>query len=120
VTFENIVMGGMTLIAVASVLLAHQLGYPQKWDAAVYGTVVPFGSIIVLFRDKLKRKAFWQVYSICIAIHFVLFWVIFEMLFSRTQRFGIVFMLPTMFAETFILLGLVSRFERQLSKHRGQ
>jgi hypothetical protein len=93
-------------------------GMQQKWHAAVVGTVVPFGVVITLFRDRWLRWSFWGSLAICFGVHLIGIWLFFRYVLSKIQSFGFLLWLPVVFVEAFLLLVVVAKIEEKLTGNR--
>jgi|ERR1700686_49737 len=104
----------LVLFGVFAFVLAgdlHDNGIPQKWGTAVLGTLIPFGFVIFAFRERLLRWSFWGSLGICLTIHILVIWAFFEYVLDGVGRFSILFWLPVMLIEMFLLLVVVKRIE---------
>jgi hypothetical protein len=113
--------GLLVLIGVFAFVLAgnlHDKGVPQKWGAAVLGTLIPFGFVIYAFRERLFRQSFWGAFSFCLLAHLLVLWAFFEYVLSNTERLSVLLWLPVMLVEVFLLLILVKRIEEKLTGER--
>jgi hypothetical protein len=106
------------VLAVASAILMGQMGMPQKWHAAGFGTIVPFGVVVSLLRSRWLRWSFWVSLLICLAIHLVAFWIFFEYVLLNIRHIATLTWAPVAFVETFALLVAVVKVEEKLSGKR--
>jgi threonine/homoserine efflux transporter RhtA len=108
----------MLLIALGLATLSDREGMPQKWHAAILGTVVPFGVAVMSLRRRWARRTFWTALLMCLAVHILLMWIFFERVLSNIQNFGTIYWFPVAFVETFVLLLVVKRVEEKLTGTR--
>lgn len=84
-------------------------GIPQKWGTAILGTITPFGYVIYAYRKNYLRWPFWISVAVCLSMHLVIIWIVFQYILSSVQRFSILLWFPIMLIETFGLLVAVRR-----------
>ena len=111
---ENIGLVLTVAVGFVAVLIANHYGLPQKWHAAVVGTAVPFGVVIIMCRKKWLSLEFWASLTALFLVHAVAIWMIFSILLQNIRTVGVLVWMPVVFIETFVLLGLISRFEHAL------
>jgi hypothetical protein len=112
---ENVLI---VLIGAFAFLVARSLHYravPQKWATALMGTLVTFAFVIYAFRQRLFRWSFWASLSICFALHALAIFVFFRYALDAAGKFSILFWLPIMLVEIFVLLIAVKRIEEKLT-----
>lgn len=112
--WENAIL---VLIGASAFVLAgnaHARGIQQKWTTALFGTLVPFCLAIFLHRRSL-RWPFWFSLTICLGVHLTAVWVIFQFVLASITNFSILFWLPVMLIEAFILLVAVKKLENKLT-----
>jgi hypothetical protein len=114
---DKIVLVIVALATLGLGLLAARHDMPQKWHAAILGTVVPFGGAIGALHRHWSLWSFWVSTLICLAMHSVLIWVFFQYVLSGVQTMGMVMWLPIAFLEGFVLLVAITRLEQELGKH---
>ena len=91
-------------------------GMPQKWHAAIIGTIFPFIFVVFSYPSTwLRRRSFWTAVGICLAIHLVGIWLLFQYVLARVQHFGTLFWLPVAFVEAVVLLIVVRKVENRLT-----
>ena len=103
------------LVVLGLAVVASRLGLPQKWHAAIIGTVVPFAMVIMGVRVAWSRWSFWASLVVCLALHIVAIWVFFQQVLSGIQNFGTVYWFPVAFVEGFVLVIIVKRVEEKLT-----
>jgi hypothetical protein len=109
---------GMTVVVVLiAVILLDRAGAQQKWHAAVYGTVVPFATIVSVYHHKWARWRFWASLGICFAAHLFAIWYVLDKVWP-IETMGILIWTPVMFAEGIFILGLVPFLERKLGQRK--
>jgi hypothetical protein len=106
------------MIALALAVLSSRRGMPQKWDAAIFGTAVPFSVVVMNFRRWWLRWSFWLSFLICLALHTFVLWFVFEHVFSGVQSIGTLVWFPVAFVESFVLIVFVIRINRWLTGQR--
>jgi len=97
---------------------ARKRGIDQKWLTAVFGTLIPFGFVIFAFRPRLLRWSFWASLAMCLAVHVLVLWTLFQYILAIFQTFPILLWYPVMLIETVVLLIIVKRIEERLTGHR--
>jgi hypothetical protein len=110
------ILGGV--LAILAIRIMNHHGMQQKWHAAVFGTVVPFGVVITLFRNRWLRWSFWGALAICFGVHFIAIWLFFQYVLFKIQNFGFLIWLPIVFVEAFLLLVVVAKIEEKLTGNR--
>jgi hypothetical protein len=98
---------------------AYRMGMPQKWNAAILGTLVPFYAVVIIRRSSWFRSTFWMSIGACFAAHCLLIWVFFEFILWDAQSFGWIWWVPVAFIETVALLSLQLGLERKLRAMRS-
>ena len=104
------------LLTFALLAGADNRGIPKKWVTAVMGTLVPFSYVVYACRRQL-RHSFWMSLSICLAIHSLAIWAIFQYVLVDFQNVSIWLWFPVMLIETFVLLVAVKRIEEKYASH---
>jgi len=115
--FENsiLVLVGVTVFYLAG--LAHDRGIAQKWVTALFATVAPF-SMVIYARRKTLSWSFGMALLICLVIHILAIWAIFEYVLASFSRFSPLFWLPIMLVELFGLIIVSRRIERAFTGRR--
>jgi hypothetical protein len=103
------------LAAVVLGIAAYNHGIPIKWVTAVMATLLPFSMVIYSYRRRPLRWDFWTAMAICLLLHSIGMWVIFQYVFSGLQRFSILFWYPIMFFEMIALLLAIKRIQTMLT-----
>lgn len=103
--------GVFTFIAAGS---AHNRGIQQKWVTALLVTLIPFCFVVFLRRRNL-RWAFFESLAICLVVHLVAIWFFFQSVLAKFETSSILFWLPVMLVEVFVLLIAVKRIEDKLT-----
>jgi ABC-type iron transport system FetAB permease component len=115
---ENIgILIGLVISLVLAVI-ADRRGMPHKWHAAIFGTTVPFGVVVLSYPLRWSRWSFWVSLGICLIVHTLAMWIIFQHILSNIQNLGILLWLPVAFIEMFVLLVAVKRVEEKLTGKR--
>lgn len=114
-----IIENGWILIALAIALALQQMiyrrGLPHKWVTAVFGTVVPFGVVMVSLRRRWSHLSFWTAYFLCFAVHLALILMFFQFALSSIRTLGLVLWFPVLFVETFVLIFAVAVIDRKIT-----
>ena len=109
----------MVLLAVLVLgIIARQRGMPQKWHAAIIGTVVPFALVVMGIRVAWSRWSFWVSLGICLAVHIAAICFFFQYVLLNVQNFGTVYWFPVALFEAFVLLIAIKRVEEKLTGKR--
>jgi hypothetical protein len=77
-------------------------------------TLIPF-SFVVFFRRRSFRSVFVVSLAICLAVHLVAVWFFFKFVLARFETSSILFWLPVMLVEVFVLLIAVKKIEDKLT-----
>jgi len=101
----------VTLIAAS---LTDRAGMPQRWHAAILGTLVPFVAIISIKRTSWSRPTFWTTLGACFVVNLLLIWTFFEFALRNFTTFGWIWWVPVAFIETVVLLHFQPKLERKL------
>jgi hypothetical protein len=109
---ENLVIFVITTVGLCTIILMDHSGMPQRWHAAIVGTAVTFGGVMLVDQRKWPHGAFWLSLGICFVGHVVMVWVVFQQLLSSVRTLGILIWAPIAFAEGILLLGAVPIIER--------
>jgi hypothetical protein len=110
--------GIIVVVILTAVIFLDSMGAPQKWHAAVFGTVLPFATVVSVYHHKWAHWHFWASLGICFSAHLLAIWYVFDRVWP-IKTMGILIWTPVMFAEGIFILGLVPFLERKLklSKH---
>lgn len=104
---------GVIWVAVAVTLLAvvivNHYGMPQKWHAAIMWTGVAFVPPTITRRKRWKSWSFWALWAVCITLHLLLMWLIFELLLGKFVVIGMLYVVPFGAIEAFFLLIVFSK-----------
>ena len=102
------------VVAVVAAIMTHRAGMPQKWDAAIFGALVPFATVVSIKRASWLRWTFWTTLAACFVVNLLLLWIFFEYILWNVTTFGWIWWVPVAFVETFVLLHLQAKLERKL------
>lgn len=116
---ENIVLLTGAAIAIAAVTLADRYGAPQKWHAAVVGTVVPFLVIVWVYRMRWPKWTFWASLTMCLAVHATAIYIFFALILRNLKSLPLVVWFPVVFIEVFVLLVVVQRLDDKFGGRRS-
>ncbi len=108
----------MVVLGLAMAIIMDQAGMPQKWHAAIVGTLVSFGGVSLVFQRKWSYPQFWIALAICFAVHLAATWVVFEKVLAHVKVIGILIWTPIAFAEGILLLGVIPVLERKLRREK--
>jgi hypothetical protein len=112
--WENGILLLIGLAAYSLALVAHSNGVARKWVTALFATLIPFGLAIFLRRRNLPWP-FWVALTICLAFHTAILWLFFLLVLSKAETFSILFCLPIMAVEPFVLLIATKKIEKALT-----
>jgi hypothetical protein len=112
---ENLGILAMAIVGLGLAVVSDHWGMPQKWHAAVLGTVVPFGVAIMSLRARWSRWTFWEALTGCLVVHLALIWAFFQYALANISHLGTVYWFPVAFVEVFVLLAVLKRGEEKLS-----
>ena len=110
------ILGAVVALALATI--ADRRGMPQKWHAAIVGTVVPFGVVVLSYRLRWRRWSFWASLAICLIVHTLAIWTIFQYALWDVHTLGTLVWTPVAFVEMFVLLVALKRIEDLLTGKR--
>jgi hypothetical protein len=116
---ENLYVFAFGIAALAVAIAADENGMPQKWHAAIVGTVVAFGGSLWALKRKWKSASFWLAVITCFGFHVALMWLVFERVLSATKNVGILEWSPVAFAEWLILLLVIPFLQGGFSQSRN-
>jgi hypothetical protein len=108
----------MAIVGLGLAIVSDRGGMPQKWHAAVLGTVVPFGVVLMSLRARWSKWTFWEALTGCLVAHLFVTWVFFQYVLANMSHFGTVYWFPVAFVEVFVLLVAVKRVEEKLTGKR--
>jgi hypothetical protein len=111
---ENLSIFAAAAITLALLVIADHYGLPHKWQTAIFGTVVPFTVVVLWCPLRWRRWSFWASISICLAIHTLAIWGLFEYVILGVAP-GWLLWTPIASVEAFALLVVVTRFEKKLT-----
>lgn len=114
---DNSILAAGVLILVVFIFISSRLGLARKWNTVSFGTFVPFIVVVQTYPRRWRRVSFWSAFAICLIVHLVAMWVIFEYIFVHRAP-GWVLWLPVAFGEGFALMALVRVVEEKLLKAR--
>jgi hypothetical protein len=117
-TKENGFVALLVAFALVLALAADRRGMPQKWHAAIVGTVTPFGVCVYSVRVAWTRWSFWVALSILFAVHLFAIWIFYEYVLLNVKILGTIYSFPVAFVEAFVLLFAVKILEEKLTGKR--
>src|SRR6267142_6577533 len=112
--WENAILVLIGVSAFTFAGAARNRGVDQKWLTAVFGSLIPFGFVILAFRLRLLRWSFWASLAMCLAVHGLLLRAFFQYVLANFQTFPILLWYPVMLIEVVVLLIAVKRIEERL------
>jgi hypothetical protein len=115
---ETLSIIAMVAVALGIGIVFQRRGMPQKWHAAILGTIVPFGSVMMGVRVAWSRWSFWASLVVCLAFHVAAIWIFFHYVLASVQHFGTLYWFPVAFLEIFVLMIAVKRVEEKLTGKR--
>jgi hypothetical protein len=74
-TRENIGIVIALVLTVVLVTVTDRLGMPQKWHAAIVGTLTSFCVVVLSYRLRWSRWSFWTALGVCLTIHSIAIWI---------------------------------------------
>jgi hypothetical protein len=101
-------------MAIVVAELFYRRGMPQKWEAAIFGTLLPFWVALVSNQLRWSRWSFWASLAICLAIHLLGIWIFFQYILMDVRHLGLALWFPVAFVEVFILLFAVQKVEQKI------
>jgi phosphatidylserine synthase len=111
---ENAILMALAVFAVLVAVWMDKAGMPHKWHTAIFATLVPFGTVILLRRRSWPRLTFWVSLWILLAAHLFLICLVFGIVLREFNVIGLLWWCPIAFIETLILLGWEQQVERRL------
>jgi hypothetical protein len=102
------------LAALAAASMTDRAGMPQKWHAAILGTLVPFAAMISIKRTSWSRPTFWTALSVCFVANLLFIYIFFEFILRNVTTFGWIWWVPVAFIETVVLLHFQPTLERKM------
>lgn len=109
---ENAIIAIVSVAAVLMAIILDKAGMPHKWHTALFGTLVPFTTVILLQKPSWARRTFWLSLWFLLALHIVFICVVFGIVMRRVVILGLLWWLPIAFVEVFVLLDLQRRLEK--------
>jgi hypothetical protein len=109
---ENAIIAIVSVAAVLMAIILDKAGMPHKWHTALFGTLVPFTTVILLRKPSWARRTFWLSLWFLLALHIVFICVVFGIVMRRVVILGLLWWLPIAFVEVFVLLDLQRRLEK--------
>jgi hypothetical protein len=116
---ENLILICISIGAAGAVVGMNIAGMPHKWHTAIFATIVPFTTVILLRSASWSRQTFWLSLWLLLGIHSFLIYVVFGVMMRRVLTFGLLWWLPLAFLEVFVLLNLGLRIERWMRREKG-
>ena len=116
---ENTLVVIVSIIAFFAAGIFDDAGMPQKWHAAIFGTLLPFAVVVSIKRTSWRRATFWASLGAFLAVHLLLIGVFFEYVLWDVRTFGWLWWLPVAFLEAVALLGLQPALEKKLRSQRS-
>ena len=116
---ENTILIIMCIITFVAARILDNAGMPQKWHAAIFGTLVPFAAVVSIKRSSWHRATFWISLGMWFALHIFLICLFFGVVLAGVNIFGFLWWLPVVFIETIALLGLQPALEKKLRSKRS-
>jgi len=117
-TWDNIIIAISAAIVLMVAVTMDSWGMPQKWDAAIFGNLLPFAVTITGYRRWWARTVFWAALGICFVVHTAAIWFVFQYVLARTQTVGIIQWFPVAFVDTFVLIMVVKKVVEKITGKR--
>jgi hypothetical protein len=117
-TSDNIIFLIASVFAIATAEMMDQRGMPQKWHAAIVGTLLPFAIVIMNYRRWWLRWFFWASLAICFFIHIIFISIFFQYAIANVQSLGILAWTPIAFVETFVVIVAVKKLAEKIAGKR--
>jgi hypothetical protein len=102
-------------LCLVAVIFADRHGMPQKWQAAIVGTFLPFAVVITTLRARWRHWSFWLSLGICFSVHIFIVFIFFEYVLINVQKLAILAWSPVALIEVFLLLIAVKRVEEKIT-----
>jgi hypothetical protein len=106
------------VVGLGLAVVSDRNGMPQKWHAAISGTVVPFGVAVMALRGRWSKWTFWEALTGCLVVHLFVIWVFFQYVLANILLLGTMYWFPVAFVEVFVLIVAVKKVEEQLTGKR--
>ena len=116
---ENLVIVVVSITAVIMAITLDKAGMPHKWHTAIFGTLVPFTTVLLLRRTSWARQTFWMSLWLLLAIHSFVICVVFGIVLRHVNTLGLLWWLPIAFVEVFVLTEFQPRVEKWLRVRRS-
>ena len=107
------------LVTFVLLIVADNHQVPHKWVTATVSTIAPFAFALYAFRSQISQWSFWLAFSICLTLHCLIFFLVFQFVLSGVQSISPLLLSPVMVIEFFVLLIVVKRLEQRLSGQRS-
>lgn len=104
----------MFMATLAAAMMMDRAGMPQKWHAAILGTLVLFAAILSIKRNSWSRPTFWASLGACFVANALLICFFFGVLLQGVATCGWIWWVPVPFIETVALLHFQPKLERKL------
>ena len=112
---ENILIWGLAFLCLGLAIKMDRVGMPQKWHAAIVGTAVSFGGVVLVYRTKWSQWHFWAAIAVCFVVHLLVISIVFDKVLASVEVLGILLWSPIAFAEGIFLLGIVPMVQRKFT-----
>lgn len=114
VFWDNVVTVLTAVVCLAVAILVDEKSAPHKWHTAIFGTVVPFASVVMPLRRRWSAWTTWVSMAICLCVHTLAIWGLFKYVFVYDPP-GILIWFPVAFVETFVLLVAIKRVDEMMT-----
>jgi hypothetical protein len=112
---QNLILLIGVMITAAMAQASYYFHLPQKWHAAIIGTVVPFAVLLQIKLPKWSDPKYWTAFTVLLCTHLLVMFWIFQIVLAKVDHFGWLAWAPIALAEPFLLLSLMKRLEEFLS-----
>ena len=116
--WQVVILGLMGVSAFVLAGGADDMGIPRKWLTAFFGTLIPFSFVMYAFRQRVLRWSFWMSFLLCLALHLIVMWAVFQYALAGFRSFSPLLWYPVMLVEIFVLFIAVKRVEEKIVGER--
>ena len=102
------------VVTFALLIAADRHNISRKWVTATMGTLGPFSFVVYACRRSAFRWSFWTALTICLAVHLLAIWIVFQYVLAAFQTVNFWLWLPVMLMEAFVLLIAIKRISEKL------
>ena len=103
------------VVTFALLIATDRRNISMKWVTAIMGTLGPFSFVVYACRRLAFRWSFWTALTICLAVHLLAIWIVFQYVLAAFQTVNVWLWLPVMLIEAFVLLIAIKRISEKLT-----